>query len=415
MEIIIKIIVFIAIFVGLFTTTYYLLGFIKKEPKRELPKKLPFCSILIPAYNEESCIEKTTLSALALNYPKNKFEIIIIDDGSKDKTLELSRKLEKKYSSVRVFTKPNGGKGSALNYGIKKSKGEIIISLDSDSVVDSNALMAMIPYFDNPKVMCVTPSMRVLNPKGILQRIQAFEYDMGIFLRKAFATLDAINVTPGPFSAYRKYFFEKHGGYNEKTITEDMEVAMRIQSLNYKIESSLNSIVYTIAPNKFIELAKQRRRWYTGLIENLSSYRYMFSKEYGELGLVAFPLLILSIFTVSITTIYYLTKGIYDGISQLLLYSNIGFDFVNNFRFQWSIVSLSFYQTITEPIFIFAILFLIVSFSTIYYFNRKTASKEKPLTMFLNYFIFSIFYGAIYTFWWIVSIYYALGRKKVEW
>ncbi len=415
MEILIKIIVYVSIFIGLFTTVYYLLGFLRKEEKGSIPKILPFCTIIIPAYNEEDCIEKTTLSALTINYPKNKLEIIIVDDGSKDRTLEISRSIEKKFSNVKVITKKNGGKGSALNLGIKNSHGEIIISLDSDSEVDSNALLPMLPYFNNPQVMCVTPTMRVLKPKGILQRLQAFEYDMGTFLRKAFATLDSINVTPGPFSAYRKSFFERYGGYNEKTITEDMEIAMRIQSLNYKIESSLGSVVYTIAPKNFMDLIRQRRRWYTGLIQNLTDYKYLFGKRYGEMGLISFPLIIVSILTVSIITIYYVIKGVYDGYHAVSLYYYNGFDFINNMNFKWSILTNSFYGTITEPFILFSILFIIVSFIIVYYFNLKTPSKERGPTMFLNYIIFTIFYGVFYTIWWIVSIYYAFTKKQIKW
>ena len=414
-EFFIKIIVYISIYLGLFTTIFYFLGFLKKSKKLEALGELPFCSIIVPAYNEEKTLEKTVKSAADLNYPKNKFEIIIIDDGSRDKTFEIAKNLEKVYGNVLAFTKKNGGKASAMNFGILKAKGEFIISFDADSMVTPDSLKKMIPYFYDKNVMCVTPGMKVYKPKGVLQRMQAIEYDLGIFLRKAFTRFNAVHVTPGPFSVYRKVFFEKYGGYDEKNITEDMEIAMRIQYHNFKIENSPESLVYTIAPNKLYPLTRQRRRWYFGMISNLWKYKDMFGKKYGELGLIMLPSSIISVLIVMTVTFYYIYKAISESIKNVLLYSLIGFDFWNNIHFTWSSIGINLYRYFSEPVVAFAIGFIILNFIMLLYINFKVRSIDRPISIFLNYVFFLYIYGILFSLWWVISIIYSIFKREIKW
>lgn len=413
---IVRFVIYLSIFVGVAAYVYYLLGFLeRKDSKSEKPKKIYSASVIIPAYNEEDTLEKTVESVVNLDYPKDKIEVLIIDDGSKDKTLDIARRLERKYSNLRVFTKKNGGKGSALNFGIKKAKGELVISLDSDSFVASDALKKMIPYFNDPKVMCVTSAMKVYKPKGFLQRIQATEYDLGIFLRKSFSKIDAVHVTPGPFSVYRKEFFIKHGGYDEKNVTEDMEIAMRIQSLNYRIENCDEAIVYTVAPKKFVDLMRQRRRWYYGTIYNWKLYRRLFSPKYGDLGLIVFPLSVFSVAVIIIVASYYFFKGIERGLKEASFYYSIGFDFINNWAFKYDLITLNIYRTITDNIVLFGLLFTVFSFALILAVNIKAKSARNPTSIFLNYLFFLSFYSFYYAFWWIVSIIYSMTHKEIKW
>jgi len=409
----IKVIIYISIYIGFFTLAFYLLGFLEREQLKKT--KNYFASIIIPAFNEENTLEKTVKSALELNYPKDKYEIIIVDDGSTDKTAIIGKALAKKNKNVKYLYKKNGGKGSALNLGIAKSKGELIISLDADSMVTPDALKHMIPYFSDPQVMCVTPAMKVYKPKGILQRIQAIEYDLGIFLRKAFTKINAVHVTPGPFSTYRKIFFEKYGGYDEKNITEDMEIALRIQSNHYKIENSPRAVVYTVSPNKFLALTKQRRRWYFGMIKNLMKYKHLFSKKYGELGILVLPFAIISILSVIIVTTYTITRTINNFSDQINLYSTIGFDFINNFNLQTNLLYLSFYKTITEGIVLFGAFFFVSSVIMLAFINRKIKSDDKTSTVIFNYIPFMLLYAVLFSFWWIVSIIYSIFSREIEW
>ena len=305
----ITIIIYISIFLGLFATSFYALSFIsdRKKPKQLFTdEELPSVSVIIPAYNEEKTIGKTVESILDSDYPKEKLEVIVVDDGSKDETLRLARKFEKQ--GIKVFHKENGGKGTALNYGIKRSKSEIIFTMDADTMVNRASLKNMVRFFKNKDVMSVSPAIVTYEPKNLWQRIQHMEYLLGLFLRKAFSSINAIYVTPGAFSAYRKSFFTKFGYFDEKNITEDLEMALRIQFNHFIIENSPDSPVYTFVPEKFISLLKQRRRWYVGLIKNILNYRKMFSKEYGDLGLFVMPIAWISIFFAVFFTGYFIVK-----------------------------------------------------------------------------------------------------------
>jgi len=410
----IRLMIYFSVYVGFVSMAFYLLGFLEK---RKAPKRLKeyFCTIIIPAYNEQNTLEKTVESSLALDYPNSKYEILIVDDGSKDKTGVKGKQLAKKHKNVQYFYKKNGGKGTALNYGIKRAKGEIIISFDADSMVVPNALKDMLPYFEDPKVMAVTPAMKVWKPKGILQRIQAIEYDLGIFLRKVFADINAIHVTPGPFSSYRKSFFEKHGGYDEHNITEDLEIAMRIQSLHYKIQNAPRALVYTIAPKGLGLLTKQRRRWYFGMISNLRTYKRLFSREYGMLGVFVLPLSIVSIVTVVIISSYTVIKILSDWTKQINLYSAVGFDFINNLNLQWYLFSLTFYRVISENIVLFSVFFILLTITMLQIINKKVGSIDRPISIFISYGFFMLFYGILFSAWWIMAWIYSRFTKEISW
>ncbi|MEK6928612.1 MAG: glycosyltransferase [Nanoarchaeota archaeon] len=402
-------------FIGFFATSYYaisLFTYYKKKPlDRESTERN--VSIIIPAYNEEKSIARTINSALQLDYPKNKLEIIVVDDGSKDKTYEIARRfMLKKYSKVLVFTKPNGGKGSALNLGIKHASGDIIVSMDADSFVQTDALKKMIAFFDNPKVMAVTPSMGVFKPRGILQRIQHIEYYMGVFLRKSFATMNAIHITPGAFSAYRKSFFKKHGGYDEKNITEDLEIALRIQHKHYIIENSPKSVVYTIAPRTFRALMVQRRRWYIGLIHNLWQYRNLFGFKRGPLGALVLPVAVSTIVLAVIVTIYLVIRTLFDVRDDLLSLQAINFRFNDAFELNFYLIKQFFYQLFSSPVFLigFVFVFLLAFYM---YFSRKQMKYSEGIAF--DFIFFVTLYGFLYSFWWIVSFLYYLFKRKVVW
>ncbi|MFC1666162.1 glycosyltransferase, partial [Nanoarchaeota archaeon] len=267
-------IIYFSIYVGLIATTFYILSYLdykKKERKFFSEDKFPFVSVLIPAYNEEKTIARTIESILKTDYPRDRFEIIVINNNSKDKTFEISKKYEN--SILKVYTEKKQGKACALNFGLSKAKGEIIFTMDADTQVNPDSVKKMIQPFTNPRVMGVTPAMLVYSHKNIWERIQQMEYFMGVFLRKAFATLNAVYITPGAFSCYRKGFFEKHGGYDEDNITEDIEISLRMQYKGYFIDNCPDAVAYTVVPKTFKSLFIQRRRWYFGYLKNILKYR----------------------------------------------------------------------------------------------------------------------------------------------
>ena len=307
----IDIIIYASIYIGLIATAFYALSYSVYRKRKEMlftDEELPFVSVLIPAWNEEETIQKTVESIMASNY--RGFEVLVMDDGSRDRTFKIAKALEKKYPNLKVYHKENGGKASALNFGIERAKGNFIFTMDADTYVHPESMKRMVRYFKDEKVMCVSPAMLVYEPKTVFQRIQQAEYLLGLFLRKAFSALDSIFVTPGAFSAYRKEFFKKHGGYEVGNITEDLELALRIQYLGYRIENCPDAPAWTIAPAKFRESLLQRRRWYYGWIKNLWKYRKIFGKKYGDLGSFVIPTAGLNVIFSVVVIIYALFKSI---------------------------------------------------------------------------------------------------------
>lgn len=401
-------------FIGLFGTSFYILSLFSfyKTPVK-LSSEIKTVSIIIPAYNEEKSIVKTIKSALSLNYLKDKFEIIIVDDGSEDNTYALAKKYESAtHPIVKVFSKKNGGKGSALNLGIKNSKSEIIVSMDADTFVEKNALTHMVAHFYNDRVMAVTPSMGVYNPKNFLQKIQQVEYYMGVFLRKAFATVNAIHVTPGAFSAYSKKFFDKYGGYDENNITEDLEIALRIQNKGYIIENAPDAVIYTMSPLNFKELLVQRRRWYVGMIKNLWNYKELFGYKKGALGLVVLPIATITVILSIVLVIYLVIDALMNLKNELIMLNSVNFKFRNPFEIDKYILENFFHNIFSQPVFLISFLFLfLIGFYL--YFSRKKMKYTESLKFSFLFFILS--YSFLFVFWWIVSIFYVVFDKKVVW
>ncbi|MBR9676822.1 glycosyltransferase family 2 protein [Candidatus Woesearchaeota archaeon] len=391
---------------GLFTAIFFMITLLenRKQIYDKMPKKFPYVTIIVPAYNEEKRIERTIESLLELDYPKNKIELMVVDDGSTDNTLKVLEQYGKK---IIVFSKHNEGKGKALNYAIKRSKGEFVGALDADSYVDKKALKRIISHFNNPQIMAVTPSMKVGNARSLLQKIQQIEYLMGIFLRKIFAFLGSIHVTPGPFTIYRKKFFEKYGYFDHTTITEDIEIALRIQSKNYIIENSVNAYVYTIAPDKFKPLLQQRLRWYRGFLDNVVKYKHLFSKRFGNLGLFILPASFASVALIIMAVGYSLIKLLSNQINTLVNWYNINFDLKSLLTFKIDFFLLSF-----NAVFVLILLSTLVGISMI--MIAKFLSEEQTKIKF-SYFYYVLLYSPLFALWWIVAIYYKVRNKKIKW
>ena len=260
-------------FLSLYFLTYLLLTYLEEEWQEPSSADTPFVTILIPAYNESENIKGTIGTALGIDYPA--YEVIVIDDGSTDDTAEKAEK-----TGVLVLRQKNAGKADALNNGMSHAKGEIIATLDADSYVDPKALEHMVGFFKNPRVMAVTATMKVMEERGMLVKMQKAEYMINNLFVKIFSLLDSVIVTPGPFSLYRASVFKKLGGFEGRTLAEDNEMALRIQSRNYLIKSSKKAVVYTKVPKTLGMLFRQRKRWYGGYVENLKHYIGLLQRDY---------------------------------------------------------------------------------------------------------------------------------------
>ncbi len=397
---------------GLISTTFFIMSFITGEKKKKLiytDKELSNVkvTVIIPAYNEEDTIGKTIKSVEKSNYPD--FEVIVIDDGSKDKTFEIAKKLEN--GRVRVFHKENGGKGTALNFGIKKATGKIIFTMDADTTVDRESMKKMVRFFKDDSVMSVTPAMVTTNPRTIVQRVQYTEYALGLFLRKAFSSLRAIYIAPGAFSAYRKAFFDKYGGYDEHNITEDLEMSLRIQYNGYHTENCPEAPAYTNAPSTFKELTLQRRRWYFGQVKNLWKYRKIISRKYGDLGAFVIPTSILSTLFSVIIVLFLFFNVLNEVKNNLLFFNSVNFDFGNALSLNLYVIERFLFLFFTMPAVLFTLFFMCILGFYTYYASKKIG---KPPLMLLNWILFFLLFAIMYGFWWIFSIFY-LTKKTIKW
>lgn len=411
-----EIIFYVFGFLSLYIQVFFFVTFFERKKKLEKKVKnilsLPYypkVTIIIPCYNEEGTIKDTVQSVLNLHYPKNKLDIILVNDGSTDNTLAKLKEFEG-LKNVRVFDKENGGKHTAINLGIEKAQGDFIAGLDSDSFVDEMALKNMIGRFiKNKDVMAMTPSMLVYKSesRGWLTKAQSAEYDMGIFHKKTLCSINAIHVTPGPFSIFRKEVFDKIGDFKKAHNTEDQEIALRMQENGMKIMHCENAIVYTKTPTGIKSLYKQRKRWIYGFLKNASDYKHMlFDKKYGEVGFFTIPSGIISVISVLFLWSIFL-YGIYN-----MLQKNFSRMSVVGIDSKVVLPTLDWFFINTNTI-AFLMVFIYVSIFVSLIIGRKISNRKASLK-FSDLYLF-IMYSFVAPIWIIMSIYNFFINKESSW
>lgn len=256
----------------------------------------PLVSVVISAYNEESVLSSTVRSILASNY--RNLEIVIVDDGSKDNTGAVAAELDKRYKRVRAFTKPNGGKSSGLNFGIKHAKGEIIVGIDADTIFPPATMGQLVRHFADPEVGAVAGNVKVGNIQNIVTRWQMLDYIIGIHIeRNAQAALGAVMIVPGACGAWRRSVVLAAGGYKHVTLAEDFDLTLSVHRLGYKVLQDNSAISYTEAPDNIPALTKQRFRWMYGTFQAFWKHRDMFFRtRYGWVGMFVMPLAVFNAF-----------------------------------------------------------------------------------------------------------------------
>lgn len=262
-------------------------------------------SVLIPAYNEEKGIESLLRTLFEQTY-KN-MEIVVINDGSTDNT----RSILEPYANqgkIRLlnFGPPNLGKYAALNAGIKIAKGDIIVVVDADGLLERDAVANMLVPFADPNVMSVSGNIRVANPVNILTRCQALEYVRDINIpRRAFDLLNIALVVPGPLGAFRRSVAMYVGEYDPDTVTEDFDITVKVQKARdgrqVASRNVTNAVAYTEAPERLSDLIRQRRRWYGGMAQTYWKHRrYRMWRGSGVYSRVGVPYLFYSLFIIPV-------------------------------------------------------------------------------------------------------------------
>ncbi len=260
----------------------------KDEAHLPAPKRWPDVTVIIPSYNSKQTIFEAIDACKKIEY-EGKLDILVIDDGSTDGSYQT---LQKTPGISLLRNTKNRGKASALNYAIGNCKGEIVACIDSDTYPAKDVLSKSVRHFyEHEKVASVVVFVCVNKPRTILQRIQEIEYwiSFGFFFR-TIASIDGLYVTPGPTALYRKDILQHLGGFDEQNLTEDMEIALRMQKNGYKIRACHETSVLTDVPGTIYKLYRQRLRWYRGGVMNILKYiDLFFNPKYGDFGLFILP------------------------------------------------------------------------------------------------------------------------------
>ena len=261
----------------------------KKEKNAAVATAQPMVSIIVPAYNEEINACRTVNSLLQQNYPN--LRVVFVDDGSTDNTY---KKVAEEFignPDVQVHTKPNGGKASALNYGINIADSDFVICIDADTQLKTDAVSQLMKKFTDDSVGAVAGNVKVGNEVNLITRWQSIEYITSQnFDRRAFELLNCITVVPGAIGAFRKEAVIRSGAFTTDTLAEDCDLTMRLHRNGYKVKNCNEAISYTEAPETMRQFMKQRFRWSFGVIQSFWKHRdAVFNPKYKKFGMVALP------------------------------------------------------------------------------------------------------------------------------
>ncbi len=265
----------------------------------ELPEdRLPLVSVILPVFNEEPVIARTLTALRASDYPN--LEVIAVDDGSTDRTLAIMREHAASWPALTVITQPNGGKSIASNHGIMAARGEIVVTLDGDTLFEPQTVRMFARHFyaqdAKRPVGAVAGHVKVGNRTGLLTMWQSLEYISGICVtRMGEGVAGAISIVPGACAAWRKEALQAAGGYSHDTLAEDADLTMTLQKLGWAVVQENRAVAWTEAPMTVRGLAKQRLRWTYGNLQALWKHAGMlFRPRYGFLGMVALPYTLLA-------------------------------------------------------------------------------------------------------------------------
>jgi cellulose synthase/poly-beta-1,6-N-acetylglucosamine synthase-like glycosyltransferase/peptidoglycan/xylan/chitin deacetylase (PgdA/CDA1 family)/spore germination protein YaaH len=264
-----------------------------RAPGREPPmldaRTGPLISVLIPCFNEAKVISASIERILHSNWPH--LEVIVLDDGSSDGTSAVVREFYGQEPRVTLLTFPNGGKARALNRGLARARGEIVVALDADTLFPPDTLPRLARWFVDPKVGAVAGNAIVGNRLNLITRWQALEYITAQNLeRRALAALGAVTVVPGAVGAWRRAALTELGGYPSDTLAEDQDLTLAFQRAGWRVEFDSSARAYTEAPDTVRGLLNQRFRWSFGTLQCLWKHRAgLFNPKRPVLGFVALP------------------------------------------------------------------------------------------------------------------------------
>ena len=401
---------FIFSFIGIYMDVWFLLNLFSYK-KRLFEKKVavnhPSISILIPAYNAGKTIARCLKSLVKVNYPK-KIEIIVISNGSTDKT----NSIVKKFPNVKLLNLPKPNKADALNAGLNIARGEIIGIVDADTYVTRDSVKKMIGYFDDEKIGAVTSNIRVDHRTKVLTRFQNIEYMISALTKKLFTFLNSLYLAPGALSLFKGNIIKKIK-FNSDTMTEDFDLALSIIKKGYKIQNSLNSNVITEIPKTLKDFVKQRIRWYRGFFQTTFKHKdLLLNKNHKTL---AWFVLLFGGYLGILIGMYLTTITLVNLIQSLIIF--IKTNYATTF-FDSTYVSISslpqYFTALYFPYQLINFLIIFTGALLVYTIILKAfRSANKRNYLILPFFV--ILYYSLIMFIWVAALFLELVRWKKRW
>ncbi|MGB8601908.1 MAG: glycosyltransferase [Rhizomicrobium sp.] len=299
-------------------------------------------SVIVPAYNEEKVIASTITGILNSDYQD--LQVIVVDDGSQDKTAEIVRTQFGSDPRVTLYEIPNGGKAHALNAGLSYATGEIVVALDADTEFRRDTIPRLVRWFSDPTIGAVAGNAKVGNRINMITRWQALEYIVSQNMeRRALAALDTFTVIPGAVGAWRRSVVAELGGFPSNTLAEDQDLTIAMQEAGYRVHFDATAVAWTEAPATVRGLARQRFRWAYGTLQCLWKYRHItFNPRYKALGMVALPQVWL--FQILLTALAPVADLmlIFQLLTQWVAYMQHGAEFTNSSLYEVAIYYVVF-------------------------------------------------------------------------
>jgi peptidoglycan-N-acetylglucosamine deacetylase len=262
----------------------------RAEGARPATPFAPPVSAVVAAYNEERVIAQTVQAVLDSSYP-GELELIVVDDGSVDRTAAIVAEIAERDPRLRLVRQENAGKAAALRRALATARHAFVVTLDADTRFLSDTMLELLQPLRDPGVGAVSGQLRVGNPDSWVARFQATEYMAGFNLdRRAYGVLKAITVVPGAASAYRAAAIAAAGGIQADTLAEDTDLTLALHRAAYQIWHAPRAVAVTEAPRTVRALLRQRRRWSFGTLQCLWKHRdLVFNASHRWLGLFALP------------------------------------------------------------------------------------------------------------------------------
>jgi poly-beta-1,6-N-acetyl-D-glucosamine synthase len=405
------IIYLIVTFIALYMFSFFIFLTINNHSKifsHPTPNNSHFISIIVPAYNEEDNIEDTIKHVTNLNYPSERLEIIVVNDGSSDNTSKIVKGLIGKYSNLKLIDKKNSGKADSLNFAISQAKGDLVAVVDSDSFPSKDSLLNLTGFFDDEKMSAVTSFVTVRNKShNFFAKLQSIEYVLMAWSRKLLDFVDSVFVTNGPLSLYRKKYIDEVGGFDCKTVTEDIDITWNLMNHGYKTAMALDASVTTVVPHKFKPWFRQRTRWGMGGIQALMKYKHMFFKK-GMFGAFVLPFvsfsILMSVF-VFIFSIFMILRHLFSYLLSLT-YSVVSDSMI------FSMQEINLFPSVL--LFYFIILFSLSISYTFYILKKTKYIKSITIKKLFNVIFYLTIYLSTYPIVWFAS-FYRLFKGDMRW